>query len=177
MHLPSPEMAADFLQQLPANAHILDFGAGTGAWSAAFLRDRPDVFIDVLDQNIAHAKALPDDFKGKKLALRFQDFRAPDTPYDAIWARSVLFFMPAAELAPCFHQLSRSLHTHGLLAFTMVDDSPDTTLAKFYGMAEPRLMEMLDKEGFNLVKLTRSTPPYGATKTPLLTFNIYARKR
>ena len=177
MHLPSPKLTAEFLNDLPAQSRVLDFGAGTGAWAAAFLRDRPDLVIDVLDRNIEKAAALPEDFSGNRFATRFQEYRAPDTPYDAIWAQSVLFFLPPNELDSCFHELSSSLASGGVLAFTMVDDCKEAALMKFHGMSESALRKMLDKEGFELVKISRHAPLYGSQQMPIPTFDIFARKR
>jgi cyclopropane fatty-acyl-phospholipid synthase-like methyltransferase len=177
MHLPSPQLTKNFIDQLPAHARVLDFGAGSGAWTAAFLRDRPDLTIDALDMNIDQAMALPEKLNGQKLQLCFQEYKGiPDT-YDAIWARSALFFLHPRERDDCFHELAKSLPSKGLLSFTMVDDVEKATLAKFHGMSEPAILTMLDKEGLELVSISRITPPYGPTRIIVPTFDISARKK
>jgi methylase of polypeptide subunit release factors len=90
-NLPKPAMTASFLEAIPHKGAILDFGAGSGRWSAAFLRDRPDVIIDMLDQNI-QAALLPENGRGEKIASSFQDF-VPSKTYDGIWAFATLFFI------------------------------------------------------------------------------------
>ncbi len=177
MHLPSPQFTKNFIDKLPAHARVLDFGAGSGAWTAAFLRDRPDLIIDSLDMNIDQAKALPEKFSGQKLQLRFQEYQGAPNSYDAIWARAVLFFLPPDERDACFHELAKSLPSNGLLSFTMVDDSENASLAKFHGMNEDSILKMLDKEGFEIVSLARSAPPYGARRIIVPTFDISARKK
>lgn len=177
MHLPSPQLTKSFVDLLPNHARVLDFGAGTGAWTAAFLRDRPDLSIDALDMNIDQAKALPEKFNGQKLQLRFQEYQGTPASYDAIWARSVLFFMPPKERDDCFHELAKSLPANGLLSFTMVDDGENSKLAKFHGMSEDSILKMLDKEGFELVSLARSAPPYGERRIIIPTVDISARKK
>lgn len=176
-HLPSPELTSEFLTALPHGARLLDFGAGSGAWTAGFLRDRTDLAIDVLDQNIEHAQSLPEGFAGQRLAQRFQDYRATDASYDAIWARSVLFFMPRKEMESCFHELSASLVSGGTIAFTMVDDCPAAALCKFNGMSESSMLEILDREGLELVKVSCLDAPYGAKRISIPTFDVTARKR
>ncbi len=153
MHLPAAEFTADFLKYLPLNGRLLDFGAGSGAWSAAFLRDRLDILIDALDKNIDDARALPSDFNGQRFKQSFQDFHAAK-PYDAIWARSVLFFLQPDELTPCFHQLASALTKGGIIAFTMVENCSNAALAKFYGMSETAIREMLDKEELALIRIS-----------------------
>lgn len=177
MHLPSPHLTKSFIELLPARARVLDFGAGSGAWTAAFLRDRPELMIDALDMNIDQAKALPENFNGQKLQLRFQEYQGVPNSYDAIWARSVLFFLPPRERDVCFHELAKSLPSNGILSFTMVDDSKNASLAKFHGMSEPSILKMLDKEGLELVSISRITPPYGPTRIIVPTFDISARKK
>lgn len=177
MHLPSPQLTKDFIELLPTQARVLDFGAGSGAWTAAFLRDRPDLLIDALDMNIDQAKALPEKFYGQKIPLRFQEYQGTPASYDAIWARSVLFFMPPKERDDCFHELAKSLPANGLLSFTMVDDGENSKLAKFHGMSEASILKMLDKEGLEIVSLARSAPPYGERRIVIPTFDISARKK
>lgn len=176
-HLPRPELTREFLNDLPQAARVLDFGAGSGAWASAFLRDRPDLTVDVLDKNIDKAASLPPDFAGQRIASTFEEFRAPETPYDAIWARSVLFFLERPALESCFHQLAQSVKSGGTLAFTMVEDCEAAALSRFHGMSDSSLREMLDKEGVELIKMAREEFPYGAKAIVIPTFDVFVRKR
>ncbi len=176
MHLPSPDYTREFLDNVPENGRVLDFGAGSGAWTLAFLRDRPDATFDALDKNIDKT-ILPDDFKGQRLAKRFEDYRAPAEPYHAIWARSVLFFLARPALEQCFHELAKSLAPKGVIAFTMVDDCHATTSARFHGMSEDAIREMMAREGLELVKIKHYSPPYGDKAIPIPTFDITARRK
>lgn len=175
MHLPQPKLTEAFLSFLPAMARVLDFGAGSGAWSAAFLRDRPDLSIDVLDQNIESASALPGEFSGKRIKQSFQDFRAGDA-YEAIWARSVLFFLPPQELSACFHQLSNALTHGGIFAFTMVEACDNASLCTFHGMTDQAIRNMLDDEGFEILSMTYGEFPYTTQRIVIPTYEVFARK-
>ena len=86
IELPEPEYTEHFLSKVLEGGRVLDFGAGNGRWAAAFLRDRPDIEIDVLDQNIEKATILPEDWQGEKIKSSFQDF-CPSKQYDGIWSK------------------------------------------------------------------------------------------
>lgn len=175
--LPGPDKTCAFLDTVPMHGRVLDFGAGSGRWSAAFLRDRPDVTIDALDQHIDKATLLPASWSGEKIASSFQDFR-PTQSYDAIWAQSVLFFLPPDALRPVFHRLACALLKDGVIAFTMVEEGHVSRAAKFHGMTEDAILHMLDEEGLEVTSLMRHPDTrYGTDGLVIPTYDITARKR
>jgi trans-aconitate methyltransferase len=174
--LPKPEIAARFLDKIPQDGHILDFGAGSGRWSAAFLRDRPDLTIDALDQNIDQATLLPETWRGEKIKSSFQAFE-PSKSYDGIWAFATLFFMEKKESGECFHKLATSLKEGGTISFTMVDDCHAASASKFHGLSKSEILDMLGKEGLNLTSLElNEQATYGPAKTVIPTYTVTASK-
>lgn len=152
LNLPGPEHTARFLANIPSAGHILDFGAGSGRWSAAFLRDRPDLTIDALDQNIDQAALLPENWHGEKIKSSFQNFM-PAKTYDGIWAFAALFFLEKRDLNNCFHKLASGLKENGFISFTMVDDCHAASTEKFHGLSKYGILEMLGREGLELTSL------------------------
>jgi len=174
--LPKPEITAQFLDKIPQNGRLLDFGAGSGRWSAAFLRDRPDLTIDALDINIDQAALLPETWRGKKIKSSFQDFE-PSMSYDAIWAFATLFFMEKKELGECFHRLVTSLKEGGTISFTMVDDCHTAKAFKVHGLSKAEILDMLKKEGLNLTSLElNKKTTYGTENTVVPTYTVTAGK-
>lgn len=175
-HLPRPEITAKFLDQIPNEGRVLDFGAGSGRWSAAFLRDRADLIVDALDRNIDQAILLPENWRGEKIKSSFQEF-VPTKSYDGIWAFATLFFMDKADMGACFHKLASALKPNGTISFTMVDDCHAASAAKFYGLSKEEILDMLRKEGLEATALTlEGHATYGKTKMVIPTYAVTAKK-
>lgn len=172
--LPDARYTKKFLEKLPKNASVLDFGAGSCAWSFAFMRDRPDITIDLLDKNIGKIE-IPENWRGEIIYLDFRDFHSLKL-YDGIWAHSSLFFINNSELEKCFHELVKSLKTGGIFHFTMVDDAI-SDMPHFYGMSEDSILQMVEREGLTIHHIEDSVPLYGAQKIPIRTYDIEAEKK
>jgi len=176
MLLPESDKLAGFLGAIPPGGRVLDFGAGTGRWAAAMLRDRPDIIIDLLDQNIHAATLLPDTWCGEKIAVNFQDF-VPTHRYDGIWSFASLFFLEAKLFAPCFRTLVSALLPNGRLFFTMIEAGDAATSMRLHGMTKPEIEALLAQEALELVALKHtSASTYGAKKTTIPTYFVTARK-
>lgn len=174
--LPSPERTHTFLHTLPPQSHILDFGCGTGSWAAAFLRDRPDLTIDVIDRNLDKAIHITPDWKGRKWHGDFRTFK-PACAYDAIWARASLFFLAKDEIEIAFGLLASALKAGGVITFTLVDATPAAQKAGFTGMSEAALKTLLAKNRLTPLSLIYNAEvPYGAQKLIVPTFIVHARK-
>ncbi len=174
--LPKPGNTARFLGNIPQNGSLLDFGAGSGRWSAAFLRDRSDLIIDALDQNIDKATLLPESWAGEKIKSSFQDF-TPSRTYDGIFAFATLFFMNKKEVGDCFHKLSASLNEGGTFSFTMIDNCNAARAANMHGLSKTEILDMLKKEGLSLTSLELDEKvTYGPNKLVIPTYNVIARK-
>lgn len=100
-----------FLPHLPAGAHILDAGCGSGRDSRYFLQQ--GFAVTALDASwplVLHAReitGLP------VLHCRFEEFVASQ-PLDAIWACASLLHVPQAELVLVMDHLARQLRRGGL---------------------------------------------------------------
>jgi trans-aconitate methyltransferase len=175
-NLPTSARTSRFLDKIPHGGRILDFGAGNGRWSAAFLRDRSDVIIDVLDQNADLATLLPPHWRGEKINTSFQTFTSSKS-YDGIWAYASLFFLNKDELKACLHKLVLSLNTGGILFFTMVDECDAATSARFYGLSRESLLEILHHEGLSIMSLTlHEETTYGKNQTIIPTYHVMTYK-
>lgn len=174
--LPRADQIQEFLHLIPEHGCILDFGCGTGRWALAFLRDRPDLTIDLVDKNLDKSNLIPPDWTGEKFHLDFNDF-TPCKTYDAIWAFSALFFLSPEEIPRVMHTLSNTLKLGGITEFTMVDDCVAATAANFTGMNRQDIKKMLQKEHLIPIAIQLDNDAeYGLSKLKIPTFYIRARK-
>lgn len=100
-----------FLPHLPAGAHILDAGCGSGRDSRYFLQQ--GFVVTALDASwplVLHARTLTG---LPVLHCRFEEFVA-EQPLDAIWACASLLHVPQAELVLVMDHLARQLRCGGL---------------------------------------------------------------
>lgn len=173
--LPAASKTAGFLHHVPHGGRVLDFGAGSGRWAAAFLRDRPDLTIDLLDMNDDYS-VLPAHWRGEKIMADFSEFM-PTRIYDGIWAYAALFFLKGIALETCFRRLTSSLAPGGVLQFTMVEKCVAAEKAEFYGLTENKLCRVLAAEKLtDLPMFERHNVPYGKEKNLLPTWFVRAVK-
>lgn len=172
--LPVPERTQAFLSRLPLNAEILDFGCGTGRWARAFLRDRPDLSIDVVDQHAMSALHIGQGWKGRVYAVDFNEF-TPEKPYDAIWAQDTLFFIPPEKLPAVFGRLCTGLKPGGLFNFTMVAPTQAAKAMHFHGMEKEAIEAMVEAAGLtDVAVICRPDTLYAQRIVP--SFVVTARK-
>ncbi len=174
--LPRPVATSPFLNQIPHEGRVLDFGAGSGRWSAAFFRDRPDLTIDMLDQHIDQASLIPENWHGQKIKSSFQEF-IPTQSYDGIWAHATLFFMTKSEMEACFHKMALALKDNGIISFTLVEDCHAANVVKFHGYSEDYIINLLRNEPLELVDIRRYPhTTYGQNNIEIPTYYVTARK-
>ena len=174
--IPESAKVAAFLSAIPQAGRVLDFGAGSGRWAAAFMRDRPDITVDVLDQHIEQATLLLPNWRGEKMAVRFEDF-TPTHRYDGIWSFASLFFLEPAAFEHCFGTLVSALAARGVLFFSMVEDCEAARGMKLYGMQQADIEALLERYHLTLKTLKRSeTSRYGANETPIATYFVTASR-
>lgn len=108
----------EFLDLLPPNAQILDFGCGSGRDSLAFLKR--GFFVDAVDGCVEFCSAtekLTEDFKSsgkiKIKQLQFSEF-CESQKYDGIWACSSLLHVPKSELSEIFLKIKNALKPDGI---------------------------------------------------------------
>lgn len=100
-----------FLPHLPAGAHILDAGCGSGRDSRYFLQQ--GFAVTALDASwplVLHDRTLTG---LPVLHCRFDEFVASQ-PLDAIWACASVLHVPQAELVLVMDHLARQLRRGGL---------------------------------------------------------------
>lgn len=172
--LPAPERLAPFLQHLPHGAAVLDFGCGSGRFTLAMHRDRPDLRLHVLDLHLPEAALLADaPFVEKRLHQPFADFRAT-AEYDGIFAFASLFFEPPEGLPALFSRLFEALKPGGLLSFTFVENNGPGL--PFYPASAPELRNLLENAGFTVENCTRRDTTYTKHNHLIPTLFIHARK-
>ena len=140
------------------------------------MRDRPDLHIDTLDQNIEMATVIPDECKGERIKVDFKAFQ-PGGAYDAIWARHALFLLPGEDIDVVVHKLAKSLVPGGIIQFTMMDDCHAATAGHFTGMSREAIETLMRKADLKLVSLELDpNEPYGRQQKKIPTFTVCARK-
>ncbi|GHU00231.1 SAM-dependent methyltransferase [Alphaproteobacteria bacterium] len=170
--LPPGSQVAGFLAALPCGARVLDFGTGSGRYAAAFMRDRPDLVVDALDQNIGRAPLLADWPPDRLLAEHFEDWCAAPESYDGIWARSSLYFLPAPKLAEVFGRLAVALKRGGVFEFTL---TAEPGIRGFTAISRDGVKAMLADSGLRARVFTSARAPY-ADGQLLMTHRVRARK-
>lgn len=162
--IPGPEKTVSFLSELPQGARVLDFGCGNVRWAKAFLRDRPDLVIDLLDRCLHEAPDIPVPWPGEQYHLAFQDF-VPTHRYNGIWAFNSLFFLRTSALRDVLHRLAKSLAPGGTFVFTMVDVCEGSDYFRFHGMEKDALVTLLDSvKSWRLASLKTVDRFYGVEK-------------
>lgn len=177
LELPSSKHTRQFLEPLPLNARILDFGCGTGRWAKAFLRDRPDLSIDLVDQNLDAADISPT-WKGDRFHTSFIYFRpAPNVIYDGIWAEQSLFFLPLHDMEIVFDRLAAALAPKGIFAFDMVDDCESANKAKFTGMKKDKIDKVLAKNDLQALTVKRQEIIYGSGEGIAIPTHVFCTQK
>lgn len=100
-----------FLPLLPANAHILDAGCGSGRDSKYFIDN--GFSVTAMDASKALAKSAAMLIGQPVHECLFQDFQS-DIQFDAIWACASLLHVSSAELPDVFNNLASQLKPQGL---------------------------------------------------------------
>ena len=101
-----------FLKQIPKNAHILDFGCGSGRDTKAFLD--AGYSVEAIDGS-AQLCRIASEYTGIYVKqMLFQDLEAKDA-YDGIWACSSILHLPKDELRDVLQKITHALKTEGVL--------------------------------------------------------------
>ena len=101
-----------FLQHLPASAHILDLGCGSGRDSRYFLDNGYEVTaLDGSAELAAQAEVL----LGQKVLVKlFQDITF-EQAFEGIWACASLLHCPRTQLPSVFNKVEQALRQQGVL--------------------------------------------------------------
>jgi hypothetical protein len=156
-----------------ATSWISVVAQGDGLWAMAFKRDRPDLRIDLVDQN-AHTIDMPAGWAGNRFSVGFTGFSPdPDTVYDGIWAKSSLFFLPLDEMGVVFDRLVGMLKPGGIFTFDLVDDCEAISMTKFTGVKMDQINAMLARNNLDIVVSRTNEVTYGAGSKYKVTLPTY----
>lgn len=101
-----------FLSKLDKNAHILDFGCGSGRDTKAFLNQ--GYHVEATDGSAELCK-LATQYTGIPVRhMLFQDLSAIDQ-YDGIWACSSILHLPLDELSDVMCKMAIALKSNGII--------------------------------------------------------------
>lgn len=101
-----------FLDKLPENARILDFGCGSGRDTKYFLEQ--GYSVDAIDGSEELCR-LASQYTGIPVQhMYFQELDAEDT-YDGIWACSSILHLPKVELLPDMKKMAAALKRNGII--------------------------------------------------------------
>jgi hypothetical protein len=170
------ETVRDFLGGIPQGGRVLDYGTGTGRWAKEFSTQRPDLTIDVVDQNIGNA-LLPHDWKGKKISSQFEDFQ-PSHPYNGVWARSAFYFLSEKDFRHALMRLSKVMPDQAVLEFNHVDPSDGAAEREhFHGVTRQALENALTSAGFESAISEKPDAFKGQTREVIKGYYVRARKQ
>ena len=101
-----------FLDLLPSNCIILDFGCGSGRDTKYFVENGIQVeAVDGAKRICEYARK----YTGIRVnQMRFQDLKAMNR-YDGIWACSSILHLPKSELLPVIRKMCDSLKKNGII--------------------------------------------------------------
>lgn len=101
-----------FLSKLDKNAHILDFGCGSGRDTKAFLNQ--GYYVEATDGS-AELCQLAAQYTGIPVRhMFFQELSAVDQ-YDGIWACSSILHLPLDELSDVMCKMATALKPNGII--------------------------------------------------------------
>lgn len=101
-----------FLSKLDKNAHILDFGCGSGRDTKAFFNQ--GYHVEATDGSAELCK-LATQYTGIPVChMLFQDLSAVDQ-YDGIWACSSILHLPLDELSDVMRKMAVALKPNGII--------------------------------------------------------------
>ena len=175
--LPELSKIKAFVDHLPAKPRILDYGCGTGRFSAAFAKVIEDATIDVIDQHLDKSIHISENWRGTRYQHRLEEF-VPEFSYDGIWAHAILFLLPKPELKQQFSLLANALKTKGVFEFNLVENGDGATRAHFTGLDIESIHEMLRENKLAAISFQKEeNARYGKHKEIIPTYNVIAIKQ
>lgn len=101
-----------FLSRLPAMAHILDFGCGSGRDTKAFLEQGYQV--DAIDGSIELCK-LASEYTGIQVYHMFFQELSAVSEYDGIWACASILHLTREDLSKVMRKMITALKPNGII--------------------------------------------------------------
>ena len=101
-----------FIKKLPANAHILDFGCGSGRDTKYFLEQ--GLHVEATDGSKELCR-IASEYTGIEVKqMLFQELAETDK-YDGIWACSSILHLPKSELLQVLEKMMAALKKNGII--------------------------------------------------------------
>lgn len=175
LEAPRSSLYTSFLDAIPKDGHILDFGCGSGRFTLAMHETRPDLSIDALDMHLDEAPLLQDvSWLNARFPIKYEAFNKQNH-YDGIFAWASLFFEPPERHAPLFQQLSNALKTGGTLYFSFTEGKNHEL--PFFSRSEEELKSLLSDAGLSAKQVEYHTDfRYSKHNVIVPTYTIYAEK-
>ncbi len=150
-----------FLSYLPANARVLDFGAGSGRDSLYFMQHRCSV--DMVDGSAAMCEAC-EKLTGKRAVLStFLEFQTEEK-FDGIWACASLLHLHRDEIPIVLSHLAEMLDKPNVmyLSFKYGDFAGERNGRYFTDLTEESFSAIIDEA--NALEATRRCGTYTVDK-------------
>ncbi len=144
LHIEFSEMQNRFLQLLPENAYILDFGCGSGRDTKYFL-DK-GYRVDAIDGSTELCKIASEVTGIPVRKMLFTELEEQDK-YDGIWACSSILHANRSELGNIMKRMIQSLKTEGVIytSFKYGDSEGDRDGRYFIDFTEETFELFLQK--------------------------------
>ena len=132
-----------FLELLPNNAHILDFGCGSGRDTKYFL-DR-GYQVDAMDGSVELCR-VASEYTGIHVKHMFFQELTEVEKYDGIWACASILHVKKAELPDIIRKMSLATKENGIIyvSFKYGDYEGERNGRYFTNMTEISMKELLD---------------------------------
>ena len=101
-----------FLQHLPSNAHILDFGCGSGRDSKYFIEK--GYKVKSIDGSIEMCKLASKYINQEVICINFEELKDINT-YDGIWACSSILHVEKENLSGILIKMINALKVNGII--------------------------------------------------------------
>lgn len=140
---------------LPAQARILDVGAGTGEQTLTLLEQLPTARVDALDKEAQFLAQLTQRVQGaavsdaperlQAVCADFQHYDLPEQAYDLIWSEGALYFM---GLSKALAHFKPALKPGGFLVFstlTWLVDEPSREVKTYWDEHYPEMPTLMEQ--------------------------------
>ena len=141
-----------FLKYIPAKAHILDFGCGSGRDTKAF--HDMGYAVSALDGSEELCK-LASEYAG--IPVKCADFLSLNelSSYDAIWACASIIHVPSAQLPVLLAKMKDAVVDNGIIyvSFKYGDFEGERNGRFFVDMTEERFHDLMEKvDGLTIIE-------------------------
>ncbi|ANU07684.1 class I SAM-dependent methyltransferase [Paraurantiacibacter namhicola] len=164
-----------FLDALPAGAHVLELGCGTGR-DASRMQER-GFTVDATDGTPAMLRKASERYGIKARLMRFGELDAEST-YDAVWAHACLFHVPLDQLGNILARILRALKPGGLseASFKTGEDEGVDERGRYFALTPADRLEQLYRDQDFEVLDSREWQGKGADGAVRSWVSIRARK-